>query len=564
MINSGTNFDATMYKVITIKQWGSNSMSNPTTNTSLINVNYLAGDVVIFNGSIYAVSIDVTLNPGSVFDAIDYKLIGSTIHKPYLSSNTISNTYLSIPEWAVGMSYNKGDLIKSLAGSIYMVNKDLPIGENTFTENNYSYVTTTREVFDPIAYVPLVTPWETNKDYIRGQMVSVDGQIYIVTDNVKSVGLQFSVSNYTKVSKDITPSADVKVWAANTNFVSGVIVSYLGKNYLVNNSFRTGITFKLNSYTPLTDKNALERLSKSYNPTVGMLPNSPEQLMSGIKYPGNLIDGYKFETPDMAGLDDFTFDNIPYDTSILGIDSNIQSKFIDLELGNRPEDINITGGVFMDSFSSHAPEELIPGMIYDSLNIKVFTLNTNDILYQSYLSSNTSAHINMEPFLPVLGFRLTKSMNSKWEFKRLSEVNSTTLAKELKLTDSTIYVTDVSKLAIPEPILNQPGIIYIGGEKITYYTINSDDNSISQLRRGVSGTGTPLIHNIGKLVEDASITQLLPGSDPVNNSWYANDSTLFTNGVLTQVVDGKGALAQSISNAAFALQGVRSFNPVIN
>jgi hypothetical protein len=71
------------------------------------------------------------------------------------------------------------------------------------------------------------------------------------------------------------------------------------------------------------------------------------------------------------------------------IDSTIASAYKDvrkfygngdvksLGLGERPEDILIDGGQYYDTFSSHAPEEMMPGRVYETLDIQVLQANTN-------------------------------------------------------------------------------------------------------------------------------------------------------------------------------------------
>jgi hypothetical protein len=58
------------------------------------------------------------------------------------------------------------------------------------------------------------------------------------------------------------------------------------------------------------------------------------------------------------------------------VDSTIQSKYTDLTLGTRPETILIDGGQYYDTFSSHAPEEMMPGRVYETLDIQVLQANT--------------------------------------------------------------------------------------------------------------------------------------------------------------------------------------------
>ena len=135
------------------------------------------------------------------------------------------------------------------------------------------------------------------------------------------------------------------------------------------------------------------------------------------------------------------------DTSVL--DANIYSKYLDSALGTRPEDINIVGGAYVDTYSSHAPEELVPGHMFDALEMRVFTNN----------SSNTETY----------GFRIFEPMSGNVEFTRISANTTTTLAANLSITDTEIFVTDASILPGPGANSATPGVVFINGEKIHYY-----------------------------------------------------------------------------------------------
>lgn len=132
------------------------------------------------------------------------------------------------------------------------------------------------------------------------------------------------------------------------------------------------------------------------------------------------------------------------------LDSNIYSTYLDTELGTRPEDINIVGGAYVDTYNSHSPEELIPGRIFDTLEMRVFTNN----------SSNTQSY----------GFRIFHPMNRNPEFTRISAGNTTNNSTNINLeTDQVIYVGDISRLAEPNIEKGIPGVVYINGERINYW-----------------------------------------------------------------------------------------------
>jgi hypothetical protein len=94
------------------------------------------------------------------------------------------------------------------------------------------------------------------------------------------------------------------------------------------------------------------------------------------------------------------------------VQNRITSEFTDIILGTRAEDINISGGEFVDSVSSYAPEELVPGQIFDSLNISVYqnancaNLSTNISNIQAIASNTPNPAFNANALL--LGFRIFK------------------------------------------------------------------------------------------------------------------------------------------------------------
>jgi hypothetical protein len=60
-----------------------------------------------------------------------------------------------------------------------------------------------------------------------------------------------------------------------------------------------------------------------------------------------------------------------YDQTIL--DAIYESPYNDPYLGTLATSINADGGEYIDTYSSHAPEELIPGSEFDTLDLRVYT-----------------------------------------------------------------------------------------------------------------------------------------------------------------------------------------------
>lgn len=406
----------------------------------------------------------------------------------------------------------------------------------------------------------------------------------------------------------ISYTSDVVEWQANTAYAatitsgignvwlsSGSLVSYNGEIYLPQNANTTSeTTFDGSLYEKLDQGNAListnERIIGYYSPTSGMPGKDLTQLVDGIDYQGVQISGNSY-------------------INQLNNDTIISSAYVDGQLGTRPEDINVDGGAYVDEYSSHAPEELLPGRVYDTLEMKVFTANTtsfdknvyrvgrivmNNVGYgysaadchvgavgipNSYLTPVIAANgaitsitivssgisvatNNINPVISItganaspasatgfltqtaydlIGYRIFQNMNGNVTYSRISDAYTTTLATPLALTDSNIVVTNASVLPEPSVELGNPGVVFINGEKITYYTIDKVANTLGQIRRAVDGTGAPAVHAAGSRVVDSSSEQAM-GANVALKTWL---------NMTANVADGTGLAGSTSTEAAF-------------
>jgi hypothetical protein len=128
----------------------------------------------------------------------------------------------------------------------------------------------------------------------------------------------------------------------------------------------------------------------------------------------------------------------------------------------------------------------------------------------------------------TLAYRLTKDNLGNTNYHAISRRRETSLKKELKWDDRVIYVDNATVLSTPDIDNRVPGTIYIGGEKINYYQIDTVMNTISQLLRGVDRTSTPIIHNSDTIVSDAGVRMTIPSSTVSNF-----DTIVFSNTIKT-------------------------------
>jgi hypothetical protein len=241
--------------------------------------------------------------------------------------------------------------------------------------------------------------------------------------------------------------------------------------------------------------------------------NQAGKYPTDVTYISSVISGMPFDTG--------SYDNFEYDEDGIAVlsdnvvDTIIRSNYTDLALGTRAEDIDVDGGAYVDRYSSHAPEEMVPGIVFDTLDMKVFTT----------IESNTK----------VLGYRIFHNMLRDPSYLRIADAYSTTLAQPLSISDLEIYVTDASVLPEPSPYDTIPGVVFINGERITYWQIDYTENKLMQIRRGTEGTAIPILQPTGATVVDASQQQVIPDTSYGNigyniNVWYNDGTGLATDG----------------------------------
>jgi len=259
---------------------------------------------------------------------------------------------------------------------------------------------------------------------------------------------------------------------------------------------------------------ANERLEAFYTAPPGNLARSLPALVPGIDFEGVKLTGGKFTTQPW---------NAP-DSIVNG------SAFTDANLGTQFEDVNITGGAFIDTWHSHAPEELVPGQCFETVSITVFTEDGSGGYH---------------------GYRMVND-GGEWSYQRLSDAHSTELARPLHADDANIVVSDSSVLPNPDPSKLIPGVIYIGAERIEYYAKDDTTNTLSNIRRGTQKTATLEIVPVYEKVVDASRhTQGIPptvyGGQYVPMIWLNLDPDPDPDAIS----DGTGLLGSSTAQAVF-------------
>ena len=188
------------------------------------------------------------------------------------------------------------------------------------TVDYYSPVRTFRTTmkFDRYQYVPTLAEWSSDATYQNGDLVRYDNRVWQADsqDSTAVVGPTFDLENWQLVN-------------------AGTYNNGLGLS---------GVDRTMGLYVAGVNSPGLE------------LP----LLIDGIDYPGVQVYGEYFLGDPNA------------------LDAVYQSEFTDTTLGNRFSDINVNGGEFVGPYEGHAPEELVNGSEFDTLDFRVFTRPGSD------------------------------------------------------------------------------------------------------------------------------------------------------------------------------------------
>jgi hypothetical protein len=300
--------------------------------------------------------------------------------------------------WSDNYTYYIDSLVINSAGTGYLDNPTISISAPDVSTGTQATATAVTNG-DSIVSITVV---EKGSGYTKNPTITVTGQGSGLDISPRIQNDAVREFDTTLKFDRITYSSTVTDWTANTSYDYEDLIAYYNSStgiqevYQVSatGGFTSGATFSVENtagiiiLTPYTDAsftNAADRIAAYYVPTSGMIGDDLELLQPGTGYGGNKVTGLGFDREpgfdsanyDILGYDDFSIDSDGL-AVVGGIDTQIKSTFSNLALGTAPEDIDIDGGKFVDVENSHAPEEVIPGIVFDNLDIEVYTDPSDD------------------------------------------------------------------------------------------------------------------------------------------------------------------------------------------
>ena len=204
-------------------------------------------------------------------------------------------------------------------------------------------------------------------------------------------------------------------WEPNVTYTAGTQVRWLNRGVWSANSTVSGPVFIPDEWTRVNADtlSGVDRTMGLYVPGPNMPGLSLPLLIDGIEYPGvqvtaptyNQNSGFDVGNFDINPFDNFAIDEVgrpTYSPTIL--DARYSSAYLDPYLGTRATDINVDGGKYIDTFSSYAPEELIPGSEFDTLDMRVYTRPGADWLQRGHGFPEAIYKFIFDPLNPTASF----------------------------------------------------------------------------------------------------------------------------------------------------------------
>jgi hypothetical protein len=596
------------------------------------------------NGTEQATAYAVMYNP--VVRTFDSKLKFDRIKYNSNVKVWTSNTTYIKTEFDSNGRVSSGDIVTHalIDGNVvirksYFINANITTG-NTFIPSDYtlcpsSYFDNANDrivgYYEPTAVMPAVdtinTPitlanaaFNTNTIYVytaesMAKNMYINGQgveAGYITEIIGNVTLMVNQRGYFlgNITQGISSIENINNMSGLTvgAYVSGqgiafestiVSVNYTTNSVNLSDSITANVAFANISFggTPIKTKQVTlsTNVTLSTDTTIYGRFDSLEQLVPGVTYPTSVTQSPSFKVTPLFGrsYDIAPFDPVQFSQDGIALlstsvyDQALYSLYANLALGTAPEDVITQGGAFIDTYHSRAPEELIPGITFDTLDLRVYTK----------IQGNAN----------IVAYRYFDNMMDEPDYLRINGANIAQLIVPLAITDSNIYVNDATILYTPDPIFARPGVVFINGERITYYkktvytpvmwsantsyaqgtaisnngtnyvvtgNVNANSwnyvntanisylpgtNVLSQIRRGTQGTGAPTTQPYNADVVDASQQQRIPGTSYGNLQLNAN--VFYNNGVGT-ATDGTGLEGSITAGALFLKAGVLGSNVI--
>ena len=354
-------------------------------------------------------------------------------------ANLLSTTNSVYSQWYNNYTYKVVDIVVGTAGTGFLYPPTVAITPPTYangTINSSGVTATAYATLNGLGGIGEIIITNPGSKYTSQPTVTLNGagtgaSAYAILENVydgNNTGHNLVRSINTTIKFDRTTYTNSNTFVFWSNISSANIGQTIAANTII--VLNDAIYQLANAYT--IDANVDFPVGNVTTITAGSFDNAIDRIIATEGY----VDVSSIVGPITTQVDGNTFVGTDFD-------SIISSRYTDI-LGVNPSDIIIDGGQYVGLNSSPAPEELVPGVMFDNLNFEVFDTNH-------------------------LAFRVLENMTGDYSYYRIAGGNTTVLSSDLALTDTTIHVSNGLLLPPGNPTLGIPGVVFVNGEKITYY-----------------------------------------------------------------------------------------------
>lgn len=220
----------------------------------------------------------------------------------------------------------------------------------------------------------------TELQRISNLIIEVNAALSSDPTNPTLLAQQASLNNlYTTTNNSLT--------AANNIYITlGVEVAELEADRIDVLDTITRLEQQLSQLPQLSNPDAIMNSFVGDGTSSGPITIPASADMVGDETPNSIIDTVVFRKTTSDGS--FAPDLKIYDVSLVGGNFSYTNA-----LGVRPEDIIVDGDGFVTPYTSHAPEEVIPGQILDTLDITVYDKQLSNkafVMFESYMLTNSA------------------------------------------------------------------------------------------------------------------------------------------------------------------------------
>ena len=381
-------------------------------------------------------------------------------------------------------------------------------------------------------------------------------------------------------------STTILTWEPNVSYNTGQQVRYADRVWSANANNTTSVEFDSSQWTlvPAGDLSGVDRTMGYYVPTVNQPGLDLGLLISGVDYPGVQVSAPGFD--QNAGFDVGNFDMTPYDNISISaegfvtydpaiLDAIYASNFVDPYLGTRPTDVNVDGGAFVDTYESHAPEELVPGITYDTLDLRVFTtpgadwardghgfpLRERNFVYNSLVPNLDFSGLLYNP-VTIEVYNQTTGVNLNLGFDYVVDWVNYVVTITSPVVNGNVLTVVAYALGGGNQLFTQTYVGDVVGDALIVPMTESLVTDVAVFVNGIQYTdftftavppsGYTLIEFATTFTDQDRVSVILFGGDTATNSWSLP---------VTQYIVSDGSLTYNLTNS---LQGTNPINVIVN